>query len=753
MSLAETIAAELRIPEAKVAAVIDLLAAGNTVPFIARYRKERTGNLDDVQIRAIEERHAYLQELEKRRAAILKSIEEQGALTEELREKILAASTKTALEDLYLPFKPKRRTRALIARERGLGPLGERILAQPDGGDPLGEAAAFVDPEKGVDDGSTALAGARDIAAEEVAVRPEVRALARERYAGSGLFTSTRARKPAEGAEKFRDYFDYAEPVGRVPSHRFLAVKRGEREGALKCGIAVGEERLAAEMLRLAGHRPGTPFATELELAVGDCLKRLVGPSVETDVAADLKERSDAAAVEIFADNLRNLLLAAPFGGRSVVGVDPGLRTGCKCAALDGTGKFLGNMTFNLVTGEAAKRRGVDDLVAFVRRHRPEAIAVGNGTGGREAERFVKQALKAADLTGIVVVQVNETGASVYSASPLAQKEHPDLDVTVRGAISIARRLQDPLAELTKIEPKSIGVGQYQHDVHQPLLVRKLDEVVESCVNRVGVELNTASAPLLARVAGIGPALADNIVARRDAEGAFRSRRQLLDVPKLGKRTFEQAAGFLRLAGASNPLDGSAVHPERYALVKRMASDLGVKLDELVGNADAAARIDVSRYVDDEVGLPTLRDIVAELERPGRDPRESFEAPAFRDDVETMEDLVEGMELEGVVTNVTAFGAFVDVGVHQDGLLHISELADRFVKDPKEVVSVGDRLKVRVLGVDLERRRISLSARSPGGRPKERRQERPRPEEKRGREKPAKFSYNPFAEQLKKRSK
>ncbi len=758
------IAEELSIPISKVAAVIQLLKDGNTVPFIARYRKEITGSLDETQIRTIEERSIYLDELEKRRETILKSIDDQGKLDDTLKAKIIAADTKTALEDLYLPYKPKRRTRATIAREKGLEPLALRILEQPDSGDPSAEAEKFVDPEKEVEDKDKALFGARDIAAEVIAENADVRTLVRNGFVSLGMLVSRRVDKDAETSTKFKDYYDYSEPVTSIPSHRFLAVLRGEREGVLKCGIALSQDELVDQILGRMGHKERSPFGEQLKLAALDGYKRLIAPRMESDVRIDLKMRSDQAAVDVFASNLQSLLLAAPYGTKSVVGVDPGLRTGCKCAALSPTGKFLGNMTFNLVKGQGAIEAAKKDLVVFMRRHSPQAVAVGNGTGGRETEKFIRETFEQAGLKDVVIVQVSESGASVYSASELAVKEHPDLDVTVRGAISIARRLQDPLAELVKIDPKSIGVGQYQHDVHQPLLVRKLGEVVESCVNRVGVELNTASAPLLSRVAGIGPKLAENIVQFREETGPFKKRRQLLKVSKLGPRAFEQAAGFLRIRNSEDPLDESAVHPERYKLVSRMASDIKVDLKTLIGDAAAVDRIDISRYVDDSVGEPTLRDIVGELKKPGRDPRESFEPPAFSDSVHTLEDLEEGMVLNGIVTNVTAFGAFVDVGVHQDGLVHISQLADRFVRDPNEIVKVGDKIKVRVLKVDLELKRISLSAKS--GAPKERAPESDpkrdsapkhqgqRPGNNRGKPRPAKrpdkFSYNPFADLLKK---
>ncbi|MBI4617842.1 MAG: RNA-binding transcriptional accessory protein [Planctomycetes bacterium] len=706
------LARELGVSERSAAAAVELLSAGNTVPFIARYRKEATGGLDEVAIRKIEERHGYLVEFEERRTAILASIEEQGKLTDELRARLAACATKAELEDLYLPYKPKRRTRATIARERGLEPLALRILAQPPDGDPRAEAQAFVNPEKDVADADSALAGARDIVAEKISESPEVRALVRETFSRTGKLVAEAVPEKATGPTKFEAYYSFREPVGSVPSHRYLAIRRGEKEGVLRVGIEVDTEPLVARILERARHSRRSPFAGELELAATDAYERLVSPSVTNDVRGDLKERSELAAAEVFAANLRPLLLAPPLGARSVIGIDPGLRTGCKCAAVGATGKFLEFLAIFPSQGDAAAARARSDLAAFAARHHPFAVGVGNGTAGRETESFARETLAASGLGDVVVVSVSEAGASVYSASEVAREEFPDLDVTVRGAISIARRLQDPLAELVKIEPRSIGVGQYQHDVPAALLEKKLGDVVESAVNHVGVELNTASASLLSYVSGIGKALAKKIVKHREASGPFRGRNTLLEVSGLGPKTFEQAAGFLRVRGGEHPLDASAVHPERYALVERIAADLGVPLSSLVGNAELAARIDVRRYAGEGAGEPTLRDIVQELAKPGRDPRESFEPPRFREDVRELEDLRPGMELEGVITNVAAFGAFVDVGVHQDGLVHVSQLADRFVKDPHEVARVGQKLKVRVLEVDLVRRRIALTARS-----------------------------------------
>jgi uncharacterized protein len=710
--VAARVAADLSLPAAGVAATCALLADGATVPFIARYRKEATGGLDEVQIRAIEERRSYRLELEDRRGVVLASITEQGALTAELEAKIRAADSKAALEDLYLPYKPKRRTRATIARERGLAPLAERILAQAAAGNPMAEAAAFVDASKGLPDAAAALAGARDIAAEVLAEKAEIRATARRLYREEGELAVQAVPDKREVRSKFEQYYHFREPVRRIPSHRFLAIRRGENEGFLRARIEIDTDKLVSRMAQLAGLAGGSPWAGELELAMRDGAKRLLMPSVETDVRVELKLSSDRAAVAVFGENLRNLLLAAPLGQKAVIGIDPGIRTGCKCAAVDPTGRFLAHVTIYPSHGDAGRARAGRELVEFVRCHPPSAIAVGNGTGGRETEAFVRDTLQGAGVADLVVVLVSEAGASVYSASDLAREEFPELDLTVRGAISIARRLQDPLAELVKIEPKAIGVGQYQHDVHQPLLARGLAEVVESCVNHVGVALNTASAALLSYVAGVSPTVARRIVERREKKGPFRSRAELLAVSGLGPRAFQQCAGFLRIGSAQHPLDGSAVHPERYELVERIAGDLGVPLGELVGDPALAGRIDIRRYVGDEVGEPTLRDIVAELGKPGRDPRASFEPPRFREDVRELSDLVPDMVLEGVVTNVTAFGAFVDVGVHQDGLVHVSQLADRFVRNPAEVVAVGDRITVRVLEVDLARRRIALSARN-----------------------------------------
>jgi len=714
---AHVIAGEARIATASVSATLRLLSDGATVPFIARYRKEATGSLDEVQIRAIQERAAYLVDLDERRATVRRSIAEQGKLTPELEARIKEVATKAELEDLYLPFRPKRRTRAQVARERGLEPLAERILAQPDAGDPKAEAARFVDAAKEVADVDAALQGARDIVAEGIAEDADLRRLVREHWTNEALLVSERIEAKTQQPTRFQQYYDFREAVARIPSHRFLAIRRGEQEGCLKVHLEADETRVVPKLESARRVDPKSPFAGQLREAIADGYARLLQPSIETELRIELKLRSDRMAVDVFADNLRHLLLAPPLGGKAVIGIDPGLRTGCKCVAVDATGKFLGSTTIHPVRDVEKAKAG---LARFLVEHPPVAIAVGNGTGGRDTEGLARQVVAALaadtekgkpELKNTIVVSVNEAGASVYSASDVARAEFPKLDVTVRGAISIARRLQDPLAELVKIDPKSIGVGQYQHDVHPPMLGAKLEEVVEDCVNRVGVELNTASAPLLARVAGIGPALATKIVQHREQNGAFKGRAELQAVGGLGPKTFEQCAGFLRIRDGAHPLDASAVHPERYDLVERMAKDLGKPLGELVGNEALAGAIDVAKYTSPDVGEPTLRDILDELRRPGRDPRQQFEPPKFRDDVTKPEDLKPGMALEGVVTNVTAFGAFVDVGVHQDGLVHVSQLADRFVRDPMEVVRVGEKLNVRVLEVDLERGRISLTAR------------------------------------------
>ena len=708
------LAAELNLPRASVSAVVQLLAESSTVPFIARYRKEATGGLDEVQIRNIEERRTYLVEMEARRKSILSEIKSQGKLTPELQKRLASAGTKAELEDLYLPFKPKRRTRATIAKERGLEPLADLIWAQSrDGSSPSESAQSFVSPEKEVADVNAALAGARDICAERIAEDPEVRKHTREAYVRDGSIRVSKTKDFEDKTTKFDSYATFEEPIAKIPSHRYLAIRRGETEGVLRAGLDVDQSNVVPFIQKHVKLDPASPWAGELSGAIKDGVERLLLHSVQVDVRVELKMQADKGAIDVFAQNLRELLLSAPFGTKTVLGIDPGQRTGCKCAVVDETGKLLEHETIYLVQGDAALERARESLRAICKKYPIVAVAVGNGTHGRETEAFVRELLKEEGLTANTTplcVPVSEAGASIYSASDVAREEFPDLDLTVRGAISIARRLQDPLAELVKVDPKSIGVGQYQHDVFQPFLAKKLDEVVESCVNSVGVEVNLASAPLLSRVAGIGPTLAKKIVAHRNEKGAFTSRSKLLEVPGFGPRTFEQAAGFLRVRGSEHPLDSSAVHPERYALVERMAADLGVPVVSMIGNRELLERLDPKRYQTGDVGSFTLDDILSELKKPGRDPRATFEPPKFRDDVRKMEDLKTEMVLEGVVTNVTAFGAFVDIGVHQDGLVHVSQLSDRFIKDPNEVVKVGDKLSVRVLEVDLVRKRIALSA-------------------------------------------
>jgi len=685
-----------------------ILLADTTVPFIARYRKEATGGLDEVAIRHIQERHLYLTELEARRQSILSSVEEQGKLSPELRQRIEACQSKSALEDLYLPYKRRRQTRASKARDRGLLPLAKRILKQPMTGHPQSEARAFQGEK--VPDFESALAGARDIIAEWVAEEPRVRSLLRERFWTRGQLCSKQKPKAPSGRSRFEQYYDYSEAVKRIPSHRYLAMRRGEEEGLLKLKIVLDIKPLLFKIEKLMGLRPRSPFAEALRLAIQEGYKRLLQKSLEAEVLKRLKERADEEAVEVFARNLRDLLLAAPLGELPVIAVDPGLRTGSKCVALDANGTLRGQLILYLSRGTKELKRAEQAFKLFFERHRPRAIAVGNGTGGRESLKILEAWLKVWE-PQVLLISVNEAGASIYSASDIARQEFPQLDLSFRGAISIGRRLQDPLAELVKIDPKSMGVGQYQHDVHQPLLKRKLAEIVESCVNHVGVRLNTASAPLLAQVAGIGPGLAQKILKYREEKGPFKHRQALLKVPGLGPKTFRQCAGFLRILDGDQALDASAVHPERYKLVAQMAADLGLSLNALMKQPERLEALELERYQAKDLGLPTHLDILAELQRPGLDPRQEFEAPRFREDVQELEDLQQGMILEGVVSNVTHFGAFVDLGVHQDGLIHISQLADHFVKDPHDVVSPGQRLRVMVLEIDLERRRISLSAR------------------------------------------
>lgn len=743
------ISKELNLASPNVSAVIALLEQGNTVPFIARYRKEVTGAFDEVQIRDIQDKLAYFTELDQRKRTIIKSIFEQGKLTEQLKEQITNCQVKTVLEDLYLPYKPKRRTRAMIAREKGLEPLALLILSQPLIGDPVEEAEKYVSLEKEVLNGKAALSGARDIIAEILSEKLDIRSAIREIFASEGVLTSRVAPEKEKEKTKFEQYYEFSEAVKDIPSHRYLAIRRGEEENVLQTSITIDIESAHAYIKKSMQLNPSSPFANELNTAIEDAYKRLIAPSIETDIRVELKLRADEAAVDVFAQNLRNLLLAAPLGERNVIGIDPGLRTGCKCAAVDATGKYLDTITIYPSQGKAAEEKAAQDLLRFIQRFNPFAIAIGNGTAGRETESFVKKLLADAQLKDIITISVNEAGASVYSASEIAREEFPELDLTIRGAISIARRLQDPLAELVKIDPKSIGVGQYQHDVYQPILQEKLHNVVESCVNHVGVEINTASASLLSYVAGIGPSLSKRIVQHREKNGAFKNRQELRAVRGLGDKIFEQAAGFLRIRNSSHPLDSSAVHPERYSLVETIANDLGVPLREMIGSLTAINQIDIRRYINQDVGELTLKDIVDELKKPGRDPRAVFERPQFRDDIHTMQDLKQGMILEGIITNVTAFGAFVDIGVHQDGLIHISALSDQFVKDPNTIVKVGDKIKVKVVECDPERKRIALTARlneTPTSQPKSSPKENfKKPSQNTSKNQVKAFSSNPFS--------
>ncbi len=704
----DTIAEALRLKGAQVAAVAGLLAEGATIPFVARYRKEATGSLDEVAITEIRDRLARLAELDTRRESILNSLEQHGHHTEELREKVASADTLTALEDLYLPYRPKRRTRATMAREKGLEPLADLLFAQ-EGTDPEVEASAFVDPENGVPDIEEALAGARDIIAERINEDPRARADLRDLFLARGMIRSTvAAGKETEGA-KFKDYFDWSEPAATAPSHRILAMRRGEREEILNLSIAPPEE--AALALLEGRFVKGTSAdSVQVRTAVRDGYKRLLSRAMETEMRLWTKERADAEAIRVFSKNLRELLMAPPLGPKRVMGIDPGHRTGCKVVCLDRQGKLLHHDLIYLHRPEEASKT----ILGLAERHAVEAVAVGNGTGGRETERF----LRGLALPGeIPVVMVNESGASVYSASEVAREEFPDYDLTVRGAVSIGRRLMDPLAELVKIDPKSIGVGQYQHDVDQTALKSSLDDVVASCVNQVGVDVNRASVQLLTYVSGVGPRLARNIVSHRDEHGPFPSRTSLRKVKRLGPKAFEQCAGFLRITDGKDPLDGSAVHPESYPVVQAMARDLRCTVPDLMANPELQKSLRPADYATDTVGLPTLEDILQELAKPGRDPRRGFTPFAFAKGIERMEDLAPGMRLPGIVTNVTAFGAFVDVGVHQDGLVHVSQLSDRYVKDPSGVVKVQQPVTVTVLEVDLGRKRISLSMRTAPERP------------------------------------
>ncbi len=698
------IAQHLSIRPSQVEAVAALLAEGATIPFIARYRKEATGSLDEIAVGAIRDRLDQLRELNDRRAAILKSLAQNGHLTDALKATVMTAETMAVLEDIYLPFRPKRRTRAMAAREKGLDPLA-RLIFEQKGAVPETAAAGFVDPEKGVETIPDALAGARDIIAEMINENVPARTRLREFFWKNAQVVSKVSSGMETSGAKFRDYFDWQEPAASAPSHRVLALRRGEREEVLNVSWLPPEAE-ALDLLDAMFVTGTAADSEEVRTAAHDAYRRLLSRSLETELRLAVKERADADAIRVFAENLRELLLAPPLGPRRVLAVDPGFRTGCKLACLDEQGRLLHHATVFPHGSDRQRSEAAQDVLQLVEKYRIEVIAVGNGTAGRETDQF----LRALSLPpALAMVQVDESGASVYSASEGARLEFPDLDLTVRGTVSIGRRLMDPLAELVKIDPKSIGVGQYQHDVEPAALRRALDDVVVSCVNCVGVDLNQASLELLTYVSGLGPQLAQNILAYRHAHGPFRSRTELLHVPRLGPKAFEQCAGFLRIRGGDDSLDGSAVHPESYPVVQAMASDLGCSVSILLADAGLRSKIDLTGYISPTRGLPTLQDILRELEKPGRDPRREFEIFAFARNVADLTDLSPGMRLPGVVTNVTAFGAFVDVGVHQDGLVHISELSDRFVKNPLEVVKVHQKVQVTVLSVDAERRRFALS--------------------------------------------
>ncbi|MBI5381463.1 MAG: RNA-binding transcriptional accessory protein [Opitutae bacterium] len=710
------VAQELGIKIFQVAATAQLFAEGATVPFIARYRKEATGELDEVKVTAIRDRLEQLAQLDERRAAILSSLKERNLLTPELEKAIAAAETLTALEDIYQPYRPKKRTRATIAKEKGLEPLADLIFAQDPATDPEKAAAEYVGREYVAEDGKNqkskienvaeALAGARDILAERISDDKNARTKLRLLYQqGATISSKVIAGKEAEGA-KFKDYFDWSEPLAKAPSHRVLAMRRGEKELFLMMRVTLTDETAALAEVEPLFVKGSGPAATQVRLAAQDAYKRLLAPAMETEMRLESKKRADETAIKVFAENMREILLASPLGQKAVLAIDPGIRTGCKVVMLDRQGKLLHN---DVVFPEREPSESKEKILGFIKFFQIEAIAIGNGTAGRETEAFVRALGLPAS---IPIVMVNESGASIYSASEVAREEFPDHDLTVRGAVSIGRRLMDPLAELVKLDPKSIGVGQYQHDVDQSALKRSLDDTVISAVNGVGVEVNTASKQLLSYVSGLNASIAANIVARRNEKGPFASRQALLEVPRLGPKAFEQAAGFLRIRDAVNPLDTSAVHPESYPVVEKMAADLGVTVADLIREPALRKKIKLETYVTEKVGLPTLNDIMAELAKPGRDPRQKFEAFAFDDGVHKPEDLKPGMKLPGIVTNVTAFGAFVDIGVHQDGLVHVSQLSDNFVKDAAEVVKPQQKVMVTVVEVDLSRKRIALSMKS-----------------------------------------
>lgn len=701
------IAFEQKLKDHQVAAVNTLLADGATIPFIARYRKEATGSLDEVAVGAIRDRLTQLKDLNDRQDAILKSLEKHGHLTDALKKKVIEAENLATLEDIYLPYRPKRRTRAVMAREKGLEPLALLILEQK-GIDPNQVALSFVDAEKAVETVENALAGARDIIAEIVNENDDVRARLRNLFFNKAMVKSRVITKMTESGAKYRDYFEWEEPVATIPSHRMLAIRRGEKEMVLILSV-LPDEDAAIEILENIFITGEGADADQVKMAINDGYHRLLSLSMETDTRLFAKKRADAEAIRVFAENLRQLLLSSPLGAKRVMGIDPGFRTGCKLVCLDRQGKLLHYDTIFPHMSEKKVLAETEKVKTLCKRFEIEAIAVGNGTAGRETEAFVRAIPFSKP---VQVIMVNESGASIYSASKVAREEFPDHDLTVRGSVSIGRRLMDPIAELVKIDPKSIGVGQYQHDVDPKALKESLDDVVMSCVNHVGVDLNRASAQLLAYVSGLNAGIAKNIVGYRETNGPFKARKVVLKVTRLGPKAFEQCAGFLRIPDAENPLDGSAVHPESYHIVDAMAKDLGITVAELINHPDSRNRIEVSRYVTDTVGIPTLNDILEELAKPGRDPREQFEEFSFADGIEKIQDLRDGMKLPGIVTNITAFGAFVDIGVHQDGLVHVSEMADRFVKNPADIVKVQQKVSVTVLDVDLDRKRIALSMKS-----------------------------------------
>ena len=716
VSIHARIANELAVRDNQVLAAVQLLDEGATVPFIARYRKEVTGGLDDTQLRNLEERLRYLRELEDRRETVLKSIEEQGKLTPELEKLVRAAETKTTLEDIYLPYKPKRRTKAQIAREAGLEPLAHDLLNDPTR-DPQAEAAKYIDAEKGVADEKAALDGARQILMEDLAEDAELIGSLRERLWNEGVLSSQVVVGQEQAGAKFSDYFDFAEPIHKVPSHRALALFRGRNENVLQLNLDLPVTEGQAHPAELAiAERAGIedrgrPADAWLLETAHWAWRVKIHLKLDLDLKMRLREAAEEEAIKVFARNLHDLLLAAPAGARATLGLDPGLRTGVKVAVVDATGKLVDTATIYPHVPKNQWDQSIAVLAALAKKHGVQLISIGNGTASRETDKLAADLIRRHPELRLTKVMVSEAGASVYSASELAANEFPDLDVSLRGAVSIARRLQDPLAELVKIEPKSIGVGQYQHDVNQSQLARSLEAVVEDCVNAVGVDLNMASAPLLARVSGLSATLAANVVAHRDAHGAFRNRAELLKVTRLGEKAFEQCAGFLRIMDGDNPLDASAVHPEAYPVVERIVATSGREVKSLIGDTGFLRSLRPDDYTDERFGLPTVKDILAELDKPGRDPRPEFKTAEFREGVEELKDLKDGMILEGVVTNVTNFGAFVDIGVHQDGLVHISAMSDKFIKDPHEVVKAGDVVKVKVMEVDLQRRRVGLSMR------------------------------------------